>query len=332
MPEKFKKMTVFAPAKVNLHLTVKNRRKDGFHNLESIFLAVDWGDTLIFTPLEGKNTVEITMKTEKKEKKVAATFFGNGSCYLFPIEGNQNGSSYHFPAIPIEKNIVFKALSLFREKTGFSDGLDITIEKRIPIGGGLGGGSSNAAAALLALNKIAANPLGFDTLLEMGAVLGSDVPFFLHQTTVAWVTGRGEHIKPLETPCLFLVLVNPGFSSSTSEAFRLLDGFRNASQGGVEVGEGAEFFGSAEVLKDAKFLNDRFFNDFLPVFGEKEKLIYNQIICRLRELGADFASLSGAGSTCFGIFGSKEQAQKAAEVLRSEWEFVQYCCTYKSVI
>jgi len=290
MPEKWKKMTVFAPAKVNLHLLVKDRRQDGFHNIKSIFLAVDWGDTVIFTPLEGENTAEITM------------------------EGGAESFS-----IPIGKNIVFRALSLFREKTGFSQGLKITVEKRIPIGGGLGGGSSNAAAVLLTLNKIAGNPLGLNALLEMGAVLGSDVPFFLHETAAARVTGRGEHIEPIEISRFFLVLVNPGFSSDTAAAFKLLDEYR---------AKGYEDTGSRRTGNIDTF---DFCNDFLPVFKAPEKMAYDKIISSLRESGALFANLSGAGSTCFGVFREKEQALKAAELLRADWEFVQCCCMFKSV-
>ncbi|MDR3020568.1 MAG: 4-(cytidine 5'-diphospho)-2-C-methyl-D-erythritol kinase [Treponema sp.] len=185
------KLSVFAPAKVNLHLAVLDRREDGFHNLESLFLAVDFGDTLHFEPIEGKNAFEISME-------------------------GQNS------AIPPEKNIIFNALSLFREKTAFSQGINIHVEKRIPLGGGLGGGSSNAAVTLLALNKLTGAPLARNTLLDMAAALGSDVPFFVSEIPAAWVTGRGEHITPVEAPRVSLVLVNPGFSSNTAEAFRLL--------------------------------------------------------------------------------------------------------------
>ncbi|MDR2543232.1 MAG: 4-(cytidine 5'-diphospho)-2-C-methyl-D-erythritol kinase [Treponema sp.] len=291
--------TIFAPAKVNIHLTIKNKRIDGFHNLESLFLAVDFGDFLHFLPVQEEKTIEITMKGEKK------------------------GKEYH--SVPLKSNIIFKALSLFREKTGFFQGLKITVDKRIPFGSGLGGGSSNAAATLLALNQIAGSPLGQDSLLELGASLGSDVPFFLHKTTAAWVTGRGENIKPLDTSLhglrrINLVLVNPGFPSDTTTAYRLLDEHRTNS------GEPLD-----RHIPDIK----NWSNDFLAVFPKREKSIYNEIISSLQECGAEFASLSGAGSTCFGVFGEKEQAQKAAqkaaESLRNKWDFVQVCRSYQFV-
>ena len=290
MSELLKKLTVEAPAKVNLHLAVKNRRKDGFHDIESVFLAVDFGDTLHFELIDGENRQEIAMEGLD-----------------FPVQA--------------EKNIIFRALSLFREKIGFSVGVKIRVEKRIPLGGGLGGGSSDAAAALLAMNKLADLPLNRDALIEMAAVLGSDVPFFICETAAAWVTGRGENIRPIEAPRLFLVLVNPGFHSDTAKAFRLLDEYRDNPKNNLAQTH-------RRTLLTDNLAEWEFYNDFLPVFGERESSVYNEIIFRLRELGADFASLSGAGSTCFGVFKEKEIAQKAAEVLRESQGFVRLCCSF----
>jgi len=216
--------------------------------------------------------------------------------------------------------------------------VEIKVEKRIPLGGGLGGGSSNAAATLLTLNKIADLPLSQETLLEMGASLGSDVPFFLHEVPCAWVTGRGEHIQPIEAPCQFLVLVNPGFHSDTAAAFRLLKEYRSKNL----TTEDTEFHRGfclknlplcdcepkvrvSSMVSNSFLTNPVFYNDFLPVFPEKEKSVYNEIISMLQDLGADFAGLSGAGSTCFGVFELMENAQKAADDLRSKWDFVQVC-------
>ena len=262
-------MTVTAPAKINLHLAVKDRRPDGYHNLESTFLALNFGDTLRFKPISGKNSVEIAMK----------------------------GLDF---SLPPEKNIIFKALSVFREKTGFSQGLKINVEKRIPAGGGLGGGSSDAASTLLALNKLAGCPLSKDALLEMGASIGSDIPFFIYETTAARVSGRGECIEPVEVPNNFFVLVNPGFPSDTAAAFRLLD--------------------------EARAVEKNFhISNFLQVLKEPEKSVYKNIISRLHELGAAPAELSGTGSTCFGVFNEEASAKKAAALLRNEWSFVKLC-------
>ena len=288
-----KKLTVMAPAKVNLHLEVLDRLQSGFHNLESIFLALDFGDTLHFELTEGEKTAEIAMKGLD-------------------------------PGIPVEKNIIFRALDLFREKTGFDKALNIIVEKRIPAGGGLGGGSSDAAAALLALNRLAGFPLNRAALLETAAALGSDVPFFIYRTGAAKVTGCGDIIEPLEAPRLFFVIVNPGFPSDTAAAYRLLDEYRigfkiphaEARRRGVEK----------KVFSDPARWS--FKNDFLPVFGERERSVYNEIIGKLRELGAGFAGLSGSGSTCFGVFTERESAQRAADSLREMWNFVECCGTW----
>ena len=298
------RLSVSAPAKVNLHLSVKDRRPDGFHNLESVFLALDFGDSLHFEPIPGKDSVEIVME----------------------------GLNFN---LPLEKNIIFKTLSLFRSKTGYDQGLKITVEKRIPVGGGLGGGSSDAAAVLLALNKLAGGSLSRDALLELAASLGSDVPFFIYETASAWVSGRGECIEPIEALRCFFVLVNPGFPSGTAAAFRLLDEYRteefnrggtrsdhvelqNQTQNSVKL-RGKKLFSLMET--------DAFWNDFLPVFKDPEKSVYLDIISQLQKLGADFANLSGAGSTCFGVFKEKAQAEKAAAQLRDtgQWSFVEYC-------
>jgi len=291
-------LTVFAPAKINLHLTVLDKRLDGFHNLESVFLSVNFGDSMHFQFIDPENSIEITMQGMKSP-------------------------------IPMEKNIIFKALSLFRQKTGFSRGVKITVEKRIPLGGGLGGGSSNAASTLLALNRLAGAPCSQRALLEMAVSLGSDVPFFIHETPAALVTGRGEHIQPIEAPPAYFVLVNPGFSSDTAAAFRLLDSQRASGTPNNEPAQAEERLRTiGSCCSCGSWLE--FSNDFLSIFPEKEKNVYEGIILRLKELGAQFSSLSGAGSTCFGVFQDSEQAQKAAETMNLSWGFSVFCSVHRN--
>jgi len=276
----------FAPAKVNLHLCVKDRRKDGFHNIESVFLAVNFGDTLYFKVLNGENTVKIDMIGLKHP-------------------------------IPTEENIIFKAVSLFRERTGFKTGVKIRVKKRIPLGGGLGGGSTDAAAVLLALNKLAGSPCSRENLSEMAALLGSDVPFFIHEINAALVTGRGEHISPINAPKLSLVLVNPGFRSETAAAYRFIDENRTSVPDGI--GESVKNGGF-----DEKFYS-LFSNDFLSFSPEPAKSVYNEIVSSLRELGAQYANLSGSGATCFGVFADFRQAKRAVKFLRKNRPFVREC-------
>ena len=298
MPEIIYDLTAFSPAKVNLHLAVKEKRPDGFHNLESVFITVDFGDILNFSLKndtdndDSSNLTEISMMSGKKSL-----------------------------LIPLNDNIIYKAISLFKEKTGLSYNFKINVKKKIPLGGGLGGGSSNAACALLSLNKMAGCPCSRSELLEMAAVLGSDVPFFIHRTAAAYVTGRGEVIKPLDLPPLFLVLVSPGFSSNTARAFRLLDKYR--VENNLIISSDSIFMSSAPNCENFR---KKFFNDFLPVFPHQEKSIYNNIINALEESGALYANLSGAGSICFGVYKDEDTARNAAKSFcgADKWS-VEFC-------
>jgi 4-diphosphocytidyl-2-C-methyl-D-erythritol kinase len=169
-------------------------------------------------------------------------------------------------------------------------------------------------------------------LRELALGLGSDVPFFLADAPgsgglgsggAAWVSGRGERITPLETSRPWpVVLVNPGFSSPTAEAFRRLDG-RAAGPGG---GPGREALIRA---LDSGPGDWPFWNDFLSVLGTgpgEEAMAYRRIISALRKGGAVFTGLSGAGSTCFGVFMDEGEAERAARLLADHWIFV--CITF----
>ncbi|MCL2191329.1 MAG: 4-(cytidine 5'-diphospho)-2-C-methyl-D-erythritol kinase [Treponema sp.] len=309
-----------APAKLNLHLRVGDRRPDGFHDIESLFLALDFGDTVLVETVAGDAT-EVRMDWRLPE--------GAG--------------------LPPEKNIVTRAVSLFRGRTGYGGGLRVTVEKRIPLGGGLGGGSSDAAATLLALNRLA-RPGGLldpGILAEMGAELGSDVPFFVGVVAAglaaAWVSGRGDLVSPVALPGGFrdlsLLLVCPGFHSDTAAAFRALDGHRLATPPGARTpGRGVS------PDKIPGFLAGRpgdwpFSNDFLPVFAGRGEfygdwLAYERIISCLKTLGADFAGLSGSGSTCFGVFSRKNMAKSAKKLLSKRWPYIfeAFACTGDDVV
>jgi len=301
-------LKIEAPAKLNLHLKVGDRRPDGFHDIESLFLALAFGDTLYLETIPSVTKIPLEIRMDWQSGDLSA-------------------------AISPEKNIISRAVSLFRNRTGFDTGLKVTVKKRIPLGGGLGGGSSDAAAALLALNCLASDGkplLSNAELAEMGASLGSDVPFFLCGAPAAWVTGRGEAVQPLELPesalGLSLVLVNPGFSSDTAEAYRLLDYIREERR---EKGEERKKKKEENLLLSSfspfhfSLPTPCFFNDFLPVLTSSEKgAIYQQIISELRDLGADFTGLSGSGSTCFGIFSEHAMAESVKKTLLKRWPFV----------
>jgi 4-diphosphocytidyl-2-C-methyl-D-erythritol kinase len=284
-----------APCKINLHLRVGKLRADGYHDLESLFAAVDFGDTLEFEVLKDPGVCEIL--TDWPSVSIP-------------------------PSIPPSENIVYKAVSLFRARTGFDRGLRIRLEKRVPLGGGLGGGSSDAAAALKALNLLAGAGLGTEDLREMALNLGSDVPFFLGGGA-ALVSGRGERIEPIPVPAgLQVLLINPGFPSPTAAAFRRLDRWRelNGSLPGPDLSRAG-----LTALAKSPPETWPYTNDFLPVFlagGGGEAGTYRRLLSALRGEGADFAGLSGAGSTCFGIFKAGETAEKALRALSKRWKMV----------
>jgi 4-diphosphocytidyl-2-C-methyl-D-erythritol kinase len=180
---------VFAPAKVNLFLEVLGKRPDGFHEIATLMVAVDLGDDLDFGPVE---TGDVTLTCDD-------------------------------PALTVgPDNLVLKAAERLKAETGSTAGSRIRLTKRVPWAAGLGGGSSDAAAALVGLNELWKLGLSVAELAQIGAGLGSDVPFFLGGPA-AWCTGRGEVIAPLEVGrSLDLVLVKPDEGLSTADVYRRL--------------------------------------------------------------------------------------------------------------
>ena len=304
VPEGF--CTIEAPCKINLHLSIGERRPDGFHSLESIFASLALGDTLRF-------------KCTKK-----------GDSHLFM---NWDMPGEFIPERPIspEKNLVLRAVSLFRQQTGFKNGLDIRLDKRIPAGSGLGGGSSDAASTLLALNLLAGTMLPMEKLMEMAALLGSDVPFFL-TGGAAFVSGRGERVEAVKAPKgLWVVLSKPPISIDTASAFRLLDQARESrTGGGYAIGE-EKSKGSLKKALSKKALSKKgliqalgedpgiwpFCNDFQSLFDPIP------VLEDLRKTGASFSGLSGSGSCCFGVFKSKGAAEKAVKELSGPENYVK---------
>ena len=180
-------LTLYSPAKINLFLRVVRRRQDGYHDLASLFQTIDLYDTLHFTPSEYDNLTctDPTLRTD-------------------------------------HTNLISKAIALFRHKTAFNTPLSIHLEKVIPQQAGLGGGSSNAATTLWALNQLHGSPATMDELARWGAELGSDVAFFFSQGT-AYCTGRGEILRPLQPLWnQTLTIVKPQEGLSTPLVFKNL--------------------------------------------------------------------------------------------------------------
>ena len=253
---------VQAAAKVNLHLRVHNRREDGFHDILSIFQAVSLMDSIIIRSLKESDTILVN---------------GDFDC-------------------PMRSTTVYKAVEAYRGATGIKTGLEISVDKRIPSGAGLGGGSSDAASVLAGLEALLGGGLSTVEIASLGASIGSDVPFFL-SATAAIVSGRGENVCPIDAREDFtIVIAFPGFPVSTSWAYAALDRTRPDDSGESDL--------SPEALEVA-YRNDirawPFTNSFEAVVGSTRKEILAAKGIFL-DAGASFASMSGSGSSVFGAF------------------------------
>ncbi len=271
-----------APAKLNLTLEVLGQRPDGYHEIRSVFLAVSLADELRFAPR------------------------GDGRIVL----------DCNDPHLPVdEHNLVVKAALLLRTTSGLpaATGASITVRKNIPVGAGLGGGSSDAAASLLALNRLWDAGASPDELARMGADVGSDVPFFILARS-ALVSGRGELIAPAAFPRPYhFVLVYPGFPVSTAWAYRALR---------LELTKRPEYskmllsrcLAGAPPDEIAGLLH----NDFEPTVAARHPNVARAKQDLLRA-GACGALMSGSGSAVFGIFPDRVSSLGALEAVRPSW-------------
>lgn len=252
-------MILFSPAKINIGLQIIERRKDGFHNLQSIMYPVGLSDIL-----------EIRRSSVKGEA----------------IRFSQSGIKFGTPG---ETNLCVSAWEHFSREAALPP-VEIHLHKQIPVGAGLGGGSSNATTTLKGLNMLAKFPLTEGILLEMSAQLGSDCPFFLHSGPMM-MEGRGEILNPVSLPLdqLYLVLLFPGIHVSTADAYA-----------GVKpvVPEADLWKLIAEPMDQWK---GSVVNDFeRSVFKKYPEL--DLLKQDLYESGALYASLSGSGSSLYGFF------------------------------
>ena len=173
-----------APAKINLFLHIVGQRADGYHLLQTVFRLLDFSDTL----------------------------------YLKPTQQNAITRVHDVPGVPAALDLCVRAAKLLQAYSGTAQGVEIAIEKRIPMGGGLGGGSSDAATVLLALNKLWQLDLSRETLMTLGLQLGADVPFFLYGTN-AWAEGIGEKLQTIALKPAWYVVLNPNVHVSTAQIF-----------------------------------------------------------------------------------------------------------------
>jgi 4-diphosphocytidyl-2-C-methyl-D-erythritol kinase len=264
-------------AKINLDLRVLNKRPDGFHELRTVFQTISLADTIDIEYAPGRTRID--------------------------LESNLN----------IPDNLIVKAANAILAATRSTGRLRFRLKKRIPLGGGLGGGSSNAASILLALPVLLKKPLPLETLLELASGLGSDVPFFLLGGTCIGL-GRGTELYPLpDGPDRPALVITPGVHVSTADAYGALNRKLTIELPSSIINSFQAFVwrvGGSSPGLDRGYRND-FEN---AVFNHHPQL--KSIKGKLLKLGARPALMSGSGSSLFGIFGSRKQRDTAVASIR----------------
>jgi 4-diphosphocytidyl-2-C-methyl-D-erythritol kinase len=250
-----------AQAKINLSLRVLARQPDGYHSIETVFLRLALGDDVRLHIRAGARTLRC---------------------------GQMHGE-------PEERNLAYRAAALYAEETGWPGGFEIVIKKRIPIGGGLGGGSADAAAVLRILNKLSEKPIPSHSLQQLAAQLGSDVPFLASEAAMAIGWGRGEKLLALPPlPPRDVQLFFPPFGIDTGEAYALLDSTR-----GEHPDEVPDL--TAEMFRDWESAARHSVNDFEAAIRPEWPAI-DALMSRGDRYGL-FYRMSGSGSTVFKIPG-----------------------------
>ena len=253
-----------APAKLNLCLHVVGRRADGYHLLQSVFTLIDRCDVL-----------RIALRTDGAIRRVSDT-----------------------PGVPADEDLAIRAASALQVAAGATLGADIEIEKHIPMGSGLGGGSSDAATVLRVLNRLWKTGLPSEELARVGVALGADVPFFLGGRP-AWVEGIGERLTPIELPELWYVILVPPVHVPTRLVFAAPELTRNT-----------------EALKmedfSARLGDARLHNDLEPVVIPRYPAVAEHLAWLA---GRGKARMTGSGSCVFAAFSSRDQAKRVIDEL-----------------
>ena len=247
-----------APAKLNLFLQITGRRQDGYHQLQTVFRLLDWGDTL-FLRVRGDGEIV------------------------------RHGASVK--GVAEADDLAVRAARLLQSEAKTTQGADISVEKRIPAGGGFGGGSSDAATVLIALNHLWGLDLSLDRLAAFGLQLGADVPVFVRGEN-AWAEGVGEELAPIRLPPAWYLLADPGVHVPTRDLFQTPDLTRNAAPAKI-----ADFV-SGNLLGNA----------FEPVLRRREPAI-EAAFATLSRIGTP--RLTGSGSGCFVEFSDRASAEAA---------------------
>ncbi len=263
-----KTITVSAPAKLNLFLHITGQREDGYHLLQTVFQFLDYSDTITLSKREDNNIVRVS----------------------------------DLAGVSAEDDLVVKAAKLLQPHCYSPLGVDISVDKVLPMGGGLGGGSSNAASVLVALNHLWGCGLSQQKLMELGVQLGADVPVFIFAQS-AWAEGVGERLKPIDLPEKWFLVLKPQINVST-----------------------AEVFANSQLRRDCSTITIR---DFLT--GQTENVcekpvreMYPEVDQALTELARycenSESRLTGTGACVFAAFDTREKAEKAFTELSEKWD------------
>ena len=250
-----------AQAKINLALRVLGSDTDGYHAIETVFLRLELGDDIEIRTTSGKRSLKC----------------------------------YEMRDWPAEGNLAFRAAALYADETGWPKGFEIEIVKNIPIGGGLGGGSADAAAVLRILDGLAPKPISDEALLELGGRLGSDVPFLASDYAMALAWGRGDKLLRLDPlPIRDVQLYFPPFGIDTAQAYGLLDEAR-----GDALSKNPEL--TTEMFENWESAAKNSVNDFEPIIRSRWPEI-DALLARGGRSG-QFHRMSGSGSTVFKVAG-----------------------------
>jgi 4-diphosphocytidyl-2-C-methyl-D-erythritol kinase len=288
-----------APAKLNLDLRVLAREASGFHQIETLFCRLELADD-----------VEVSLRDDVSAADVVSLDVVPGPGGVLPDLG------------PPRANLAYRAAAAFLEEAGGRGGAHVRLTKRVPAGAGLGGGSSDAAAVLRALNRLRGEPLPEDVLMALGARLGSDVPFLLSGASLALAWGRGGRLCPLPPlPAATVLLAVPAERVPTGEAYAELARSRTAS-----AGEPAAEPRVLTAPADWRAVASEAANDFedivfrrLPRAGELRDA--------LEDAGAIVARLTGTGSAVFGVFEQRADTARVESALRRTWPDVTFIST-----
>ena len=257
-------MMLLAPAKLNLFLHITGQREDGYHHLQTVFQFLDYGDE-----------IELNLRDDGQIKRLSG-----------------------LKSIKTEDDLVIQAANLLKAHTKSSQGVEIRVRKKLPVGGGLGGGSSDAATTLVGLNTLWGCRLTTDTLADLGLQLGADVPVFV-RGYAAWAEGIGEVLEPISLDENWFVVVHPNVFVSTAEIF-----------------SDQALTRDCEPCKIARFLEGQVTNVFEPVVRNK----HPDVAKALDWLSSySPARLTGSGSCIFAKFSDKTVAKKVLNELPSRW-------------